>query len=366
MSNASDTWVDAPPPVATDDPAGWIGTVLEQRYRLNEVLGEGGFAAVYRATHLSLGRDVAVKILHAEKGADANVLARFEREADVLSRLAHPGIVAATDFGVANGTPFLVMELVEGRTLRAVIDEGRLPVERALSIARQMLRALSYAHAKGVLHRDLKPGNVILFAPDATEGDEPELVAKVLDFGLAKVVRGESKSKTPITAAGVAFGTAGYVSPEVLSGRPADVRSDLYAVGVMLFEMLAGRRPYGDRNRDGELRATISSASPPSLLELVPDLPCGAELDAILQLALARRPSERFADAASMLAALEQVDPSAAARAPLSLPKKPAPPSPKSWREIQVPLPMVLAIMAVPTGVALFLAMILLVVAIAN
>ncbi len=355
--SASDTIVDAAAPSSTDElAAAWIGKTLEERYRLLDVLGAGGFAVVFRAKHLTLGRDVAVKILQPQKGDDT-VLARFEREAEVLARLAHPGIVAATDYGVSGATPFLVMELVEGRTLRDVIDEGPLPVERALAITRQILRALAYAHGHGVLHRDLKPGNVVAFTPDVIDGEEPEPVVKVLDFGLAKLVR-PVRSDASITAEGVAFGTAGYVSPEVLSGRPADARSDLYAIGVMLFEMLVGRRPHGGRSRGDELRLTVTTATPPSLADVAPELPCVGELDAVLQLALARRPSERFADANAMLAALDQIDPHAAPQRTVRV--SDATPTPRSWKDVRVPLPIVLVAVAVPTAIAALLAIVVL------
>ncbi len=356
--SSSDTLVDAAP-TSTDELASeWLGKTLEERYRLLDVLGAGGFAVVFRAKHLTLGRDVAVKILQPQKG-DETVLARFEREADVLARLAHPGIVAATDYGVSGATPFLVMELVAGRTLRAVMDEGPLPVERALTITRQMLRALAYAHGHGVLHRDLKPGNVIVSTPELAEGDDPELAVKVLDFGLAKLVRGPGGAERSITAEGVAFGTPGYVSPEVLSGRVADARSDLYAVGVMLFEMLVGRRPHGGRSRGEELRLTVTTATPPSLAAVAPELPCVAELDAVLQLAMARAPSERFADASAMLAALEQIDPHAVPRPPVK-PSAPRPPAPTGWKDVRVPLPIVIVLVAVPSALALLFALILL------
>jgi serine/threonine protein kinase len=337
--------------------AEWIDRVLDGRYRITEVLGAGGFAVVFRAKHLMLGRDVAVKLLHADTPLkDSSMLTRFQREADVLARLAHPSIVAATDFGVYQGAPYLVMELVEGRSLRDALDEGRMPPTRVLSIIRQILRALAYAHAQGVLHRDLKPANVVLFWP---EGEQGEPVAKVLDFGLAKLVSSDGKSATAsITAEGMAFGTPGYVSPEVLSGRPADPRSDLYAVGVMLFEMLAGERPFAGASRGDELRKTVSAALP-SLAERRPGLACAAEVDAVLQLALARKPAERFSDAAAMLSALEQIDPDAA-------PRKKSAAEPTSLREMKVPLPIVAVMVAIPTVIALVLALALIVVLIVD
>jgi serine/threonine protein kinase len=363
MGSASDTIIDLRADELTFAAEAWIGKVFDERYRLTEVLGQGGFAVVFRAKHLTLGRDVAVKILHPEtEELDASLLARFQREADLLARLTHPSIVSATDYGVHEKTPYLVMELIEGRTLREVMDEGPITTERVLSITRQMLRALAYAHGKDVLHRDLKPGNVVLFWPDAAPGEEPEPVPKVLDFGLAKLARKDAKSATAsITAEGVAFGTAGYISPEVLAGRPADARSDLYAVGVMLFEMLAGERPFASESKGEELRKTVAGTLP-SLAERRPDLACAGELDAVLQLALARKREERFADANAMLAALEQIDPYAAPRPTAQKIPTPAPEAPKTWRDTKVALPIVIVLVAVPTALVLLLAFVLLLV----
>jgi serine/threonine-protein kinase len=360
VAGSSDTVVEAPRGERDFATAAWIGKDLDGRYRLTEVLGSGAFAVVFRARHLALGRDVAVKVLLPETATvDRSLLARFTREADVLARMSHPNIVAATDSGVWEGKPYLVMELVEGKNLRDLLDEGPVPLSHTLSIVRQMLRALSYAHAKGVLHRDLKPGNVALFWPDEND-DEP--LAKVLDFGLAKIMESEGLANSAITAEGTACGTPGYVSPEVLSGSQADARSDLFAIGVMLWEMLVGRRPFAGRSRGEELRLTITAPAP-SLVEEVPDLPCVAELDAILQLALARRPAERFADAGSMLAALEQIDPTRTT-GQRAAPKVARPSEQKktNWREIRVPLPIVMALVAVPTALALVLVVVLLIV----
>lgn len=360
---ASDTVIDTPREDREIAAGEWIGKEIDARYRVIEVLGAGGFAVVFRAKHLTLGRDVAVKLLHPESPMeDGSLTARFQREADVLARLTHPSIVAATDYGVFEGAPYLVMELVEGKNLRDVMDSGALPIERVLSITRQILRALAYAHNQGVLHRDLKPANVVLFWPDAPAGEEPEPQAKVLDFGLAKLVSGEGRSATAsITAEGMAFGTPGYVSPEVLSGRPADPRSDLYAVGVMLFEMLAGHRPFAGASRGEELRKTVSSPIP-SLADARPDIACAGEIDSVLQLALARKPAERFADAGAMLAALEQIDPHAApkTRAPAEIER------PKSLREMQVSLPIVALLVAIPSAIAFLLAVVLLIVLVAD
>jgi serine/threonine-protein kinase len=242
------------------------------------------------------------------------------------------------------------MELLEGRDLRQILNEKLiLPVPIALSIAKQLLRALAYAHGKGVLHRDLKPGNVIVSLP---EDDEP--VVKVLDFGLAKVAQGDVTS-TPLTVKGTAFGTPGYVAPEVLAARPADARADVFAVGVMLYEMIVGKRPFAAETRVQELRATLTAPIPP----LTPDVEHHAELDAILELALAREPTKRFADSAAMLAALDPIG----APPRMSIAAKPAatePEKPRAWHDAMVPLPMVMMIAGVPLLAAILLAIALL------
>src|SRR6266508_4539198 len=219
-----------------------VGTKLG-RYEIRSKIGEGGMGEVYRASDLKLNRDVAIKVLPETFLNDAERLARFHREAQVLASLNHTNI--ATIYGVEeeNGLRALVMELVEGPTLAERITPGPIPLDDALAIARQVSEALEAAHERGIIHRDLKPANVKV---------TPEGTVKVLDFGLAKVFEGEAQvtdlSHSPTlvkgTQAGVILGTAAYMSPEQAKGKVVDRRADIWAFGCVLFEMLTGRRPF--------------------------------------------------------------------------------------------------------------------------
>ncbi|UJR84522.1 serine/threonine-protein kinase [Sandaracinus amylolyticus] len=286
---------------AETKPDEWIGRVLDARYRLSGAIGEGGFGFVFRAKHLILGRDVAVKILQSAGHADPVERARFDRESSMLAALSHPHIVGVTDFGVSDGVPYLVMELVEGRSLRALLDARELTAERALSLVVQILKALTYAHEHGIVHRDLKPANVLV----QRLGDEDH--AKLLDFGFAKFFGAqENKAGNELTAQGTAFGTAGYIAPEQLGSATIDGRVDVYAASVLLFEMLAGRRPFQEPGGDTvyELRGTLIEPTP-SLAALRPDPPLAAALDPILARGLAKDPAQRFDSALEMMRALE-------------------------------------------------------------
>jgi len=240
------------------------GTLLSDRYAIVELLGEGGMGAVYRAEHTHLRKSVAVKVLHADFCDSAEIVARFEREAIAASHIEHPHVAAATDFGrLPDGSFFLVLELVTGRTLRTQLDQGPLEVARALRILHGIAEGVGAAHARGVVHRDLKPENVMLVDRDG----DPDFV-KVLDFGIARVdpfaTTGQPTGAQPLTRVGEVFGTPDYMSPEQALGQAVDARADLYALGIILFEMLTGERPF----RGGAvtvLRERVLSAEPPAL-----------------------------------------------------------------------------------------------------
>ncbi len=278
-----------------------IGKVVGGRYRVLDVLGEGGIAVVYRAEHQGLGRHVALKMLHPVYGEHEELRARFQREAKALAALSHPHIVNMVDYGVEGDMPYLVMELLEGRSLRDLLDEqGTLPPERALAIVRQVLRALIFAHQRGLVHRDLKPGNVFLQQLTDTADH-----VKILDFGFAKFVAGDQVDQGPaLTRAGKVFGTPAYMAPEQVTGGGIDGRADLYACGVLLYEMLAGRRPF-----EGEvpemIRAKVLEQAMP-LAEARPGVEVHPVLERFLSQALARL-DHRFPDAGAMLAALDEV-----------------------------------------------------------
>ena len=279
-----------------------IGRKLDGRYEVLERLGEGGAGVVYRGRQTHLGRFVAIKVLHQDTASSTEWRRRFQREAIALSVLAHPNVVPVTDFGVDHGVPFLVMELLEGQTLGALIKEGPLPLWRALEIARQTLRVLAFSHIKGVVHCDLKPTNVFLQAlPDQADH------VRLLDFGMAKFVEGSSsRAPAELTRAGVMIGTPAYMSPEQVKGAPTDARTDVYAAGLLLFELLAGRRPFVADSPEGYLAAHLT-APVPSLAQLRPGLARASLFQAVVEQAMAKKPAERFKDAYAMLVALEDV-----------------------------------------------------------
>src|SRR6516162_7762615 len=219
-----------------------VGTRLGS-HEITGLLGKGGMSEVYRARDLKLKREVAIKILPEEFARDAERVSRFQREAEVLASLSHPNIAGIHDLAEANGSRYLVLELVEGETLADRIARGPLPVEEALNIAIQICEALEAAHERGIIHRDLKPANIKVTADDKV---------KVLDFGLAKAFQDRqtsalSNSPTLMSASvpGVILGTAAYMSPEQARGREVDRRTDIFAFGAVLYEMLTGHQAFG-------------------------------------------------------------------------------------------------------------------------
>ena len=237
-----------------------LGTLLAGRYRIEELIGSGGMGAVYRAEHVHMRKAVAVKVLHKEMTAFPEVVARFEREAVAAGRIEHPHVASASDFGqLEDGSFYLVLEFIEGRSLaKLVATEGALAAPRALRITRQIVEALQAAHGVGIVHRDLKPDNVMLVAKD----DEPDF-AKVLDFGIAKIKVEESVEQQALTQIGTVFGTPEYMSPEQARGELVDARADLYTVGVILYEMLAGVSPFKDDDLVVLLTRHLTAEPPP-------------------------------------------------------------------------------------------------------
>src|SRR5438552_9057602 len=223
--------------MAEDSDAGRLakGTILASRYALDGLLGHGGMADVYHGTDQVLGRQVAVKVLGRQFARDQSFVARFRREAQAAAALNHPNLVSVFDTGSDDGTHYIVMEYVAGATLAKVIrDEGPLPADRAASIALAVARALAFAHRAGLVHRDVKPANIMLSSDGAV---------KVMDFGIARTTNGESLTQTAAV-----LGTATYFSPEQAQGEAVDARSDIYALGCVLFEMLTGHPPFSGEN----------------------------------------------------------------------------------------------------------------------
>jgi serine/threonine protein kinase len=280
-----------------------IGRTLDGRYEVLGRLGEGGVGVVYRGRQTHLGRFVAIKVLHQDAAGIPEWRRRFEREAKALSALAHPNVVPVTDFGIDGGVPFLVMELLQGKTLGALLKEGPLPLARTLDIVRQTLRGLAFAHGKGIVHRDLKPANVFLQElPDQADH------VRLLDFGMAKFLEGSGSRTVPenLTRAGIVFGTPAYMSPEQVKAGIVDARSDVYTAGILLFELLAGRRPFLADSYEGYLGAHLTQPVP-ALAKLRPKIPAARLFQALIERAMAKKPAERFADAGAMLAGLEAV-----------------------------------------------------------
>ncbi len=279
---------------------GLLGQVLDGRYRIVERLGEGEMGVVYRAEQPE-GPAVAVKVLSERLGKDAGQRERFQREARALFGLQHPHILAAHDFGLVAGRPYLVMELLQGRLLEEIIDaEGPLEPSRAVDLMGQVLDALAFAHRQGAVHRDLKAGNVFVVE---RPGESP--AAKLLDFGLVKFIDEQrwGSGGAQLTAFGSIFGTPAYMAPEQAAGANADARADVYAAGVLFFEMLTGRWPFEEEDRLDMMRAHLMKP-PPTLTERHGSLRFRPELEALVARALAKEKQERFADAGEMRDAL--------------------------------------------------------------
>jgi eukaryotic-like serine/threonine-protein kinase len=231
-----------------------LGSIVDDRYEVLAVIGEGGMGRVYRVRHRRLGRSFALKALRLDLARESVLTERFIQEARAAAVLTHPNVVQINDFGtLASGQPYFVMELLEGRTLTRILrEEGPIDPLRCVTIARQIAEALAAAHSMGVIHRDLKPDNVILIRPTGAH-----MTVKVLDFGLAKVA-----VSSRLTRPGVVFGTPHYMSPEQASGEPFDHRVDIYALGIMMFEMVTGRVPFEADTYMGVLSKHMYAAPP--------------------------------------------------------------------------------------------------------
>jgi serine/threonine protein kinase len=282
-----------------------VGTLVDGRYRVLEVLGSGGMGVVYLAEHVHIQRKVALKLLHSVLTQFPEVGARFEREAVAIGRIDHPNCVGISDFGrLDDGSMYLVMDLVDGESLGEILDrEERLPWRRALAIGRHVLRGIGHAHEVGVVHRDIKPDNIIV-APRGGDLD----AATIVDFGIAKLVDGGGPAQPgyrPITQQGTAFGTPTYMSPEQAAGGAIDGRADLYSLSVVMYELIAGRPPFlGDTGLD--VVAMHLRAEPPRFAELDAPVAVPAAVERVLRRGLAKAPADRFAAASEYLAAIDR------------------------------------------------------------
>jgi eukaryotic-like serine/threonine-protein kinase len=302
---------------AKDRAAALVGRTISDRYRIVKLLAMGGMGAIYKAEHLLMRKAVAIKVLHPETENFPELVARFEREAIAGAHIVHPNVASASDFGKFDGgSYFLVLEYIEGLTLSDLIKEGPVAPLRAARLIRQLAAALGAAHQKGIVHRDMKPKNVMICEPTivdtAARGGEDEII-KLIDFGLAKVpvdklstaARDPDADSRDLTNAGVVMGTVAYMAPETALGmRAVQARADLYSLGVILYEMLAGKHMF-DAVDPQKLFAAHCSLKPPPLRERNPNVNVPASLESIVMRLLEKDPGDRYPDSEALIVALD-------------------------------------------------------------
>jgi eukaryotic-like serine/threonine-protein kinase len=272
-----------------------VGVVLNGRYRITELLGEGGMGLVYRGERLQLGRPVAIKFLHSPYAKSPKYMARFEREARAMSKLSHPYCVSVIDFGV-HDEPYIVMDFVTGETLRDLMDRVRIAPQRALQIVRQILAGLSHAHGQGVIHRDIKPGNIMVGEATGV-GDH----VRIFDFGLAKLHDPAAEGDHSVATV---IGTPAYMAPEQTRAESIDARADLYAAGVLLYELLTGEKPFVGEDAYAVIRMQRETPAP-LLRSRAEEL--SEELEQVVAKALTKDREQRYQTAAEFVTALDAV-----------------------------------------------------------
>ena len=297
-----------------------IGRTISDRYKILDLLAMGGMGAVYRAEHLLMRKHVAVKVLHARTAGFPELVERFEREAVAGAHINHPNVAIANDFGVFDGdSRFLVLEFIRGVTLRDLMSRGPLPAPRAARIVRQVAAALAAVHEKGIVHRDIKPGNIMIVDDTRSTRQQRrnpggvEDVVKLIDFGLSKVpveklssVVHDGESDRALTAAGVIMGTIGYLAPEAALGmRSVLAPADLYSLGVIFYEMLCGKQPF--EGTDIQVFAQHRNKPVPPIAERNPEVSVPIEIETIVQRLLEKDPDCRYADANALIEALDAV-----------------------------------------------------------
>jgi serine/threonine protein kinase len=280
-----------------------IGTVIDGRYRLDATLGRGGMGLVYRATHVNLRRQVAVKILHPSLAANPEIRNRFEREALSVGRIDHPNCVSTYDVGrLGDGALYLAMELLDGKSLADILErEGQVAPGRALHILAHVLRGLGHIHQAGLIHRDIKPENIYLIR----HGDDEDF-AKILDFGIAKPLTGELDDGVRLTQAGMAFGTPIYMAPEQALGNPMDGRADLYAAAIIGYEMLCGQPPFYSEDKLEVMSMHAGKPVPAMRTRLIRGgKPVPSSIEKLIARGLTKKPADRYPTAEIFLSAVE-------------------------------------------------------------
>lgn len=268
------------------------GKVVAGKYKIEGLLGEGGMAQVFRAVHMGLDRPVVIKLMHSSMPSMDTAMKRFEQECKVTAKLDHPNIVSVFDVGTLEGRrPFLVMEFIQGESLRDYLDrETSMTVKDATTVMIQVCSGLSEAHERGIVHRDLKPENIML----RERSDRPDWV-KIVDFGIAHLKQGGQR----LTRTGIAIGTVDYMSPEYLSDKPIDQRSDIYALGVILYELIAGRCPFLADTPEAVMAKHLWG-TPMPLSHFRPELEAGCLYDQVAEKALNKEPDDRFQSVSDM------------------------------------------------------------------
>ena len=289
------------------EPGDLSGAILDGRYRVIERIAEGAMGVVYRAERLKLGRVVAIKVLHDELPNELSSRKRFEIEAMAMAKLEHPHCASVLDVGIHEDRPFVVMDFVSGSDLKGLIKGGPVPVLRAVEIVRQVLSGLAHAHEHGIIHRDIKPANIVL-SQKAGLGDH----VKILDFGLARL------NETSSITAGIVVGTPSYMAPEQIRGIAIDHRTDLYSCGVLLFELLTGKKPFHSPKDDPvEVCSMHLNQPPPRLADIQPGIEFG-DLETIVARALSKLADTRYASAVEFAAAIDAVVPRRGMLTPLA------------------------------------------------
>ena len=280
-----------------------LGALIDERYRVESLIAKGAVGSVYKAKQELLGRQVALKVLHGYLGADPESLVRFHREAKAISRLEHPNLLTLYDFGMtADGQPYFVMDLLNGTTLAKVLsNEGRLDARRALTIVKQVLDALSEAHKKGIVHRDIKPPNIVL-----VEKEETKEFVKLVDFSIAKMADNSTIDPVQLTVDGIICGSPAYMSPEQCRGSDVDGRSDIYSIGIVLFEALTGRRPFSAKDLVSLMYLHVND-EPPKLSDVEPDMQFPLVLEELISSTLSKDPAARPQSVEALMVRLSEV-----------------------------------------------------------